>query len=238
MFGQKDFNITYSPLQLVHVIPLLRTAQQLRVVDEQASRILCLTAEHVEGESAKRLVAKRCFNDKGIHNWGKRDPDSSSEPLTQMFLTKLIPHDQLHDRSETKVLVGRSLHPQARLAPVLTMSVAQVTSYSDLPLLYDWYHAPFTHQREASGDSPIYPASLQCMAVYPAATSGAAAAAGGETGVVMETCDSHKSSQRVVLERSSTVAWVRFIRKHLEQWHYGLPLRGTNSSTSDLLPGS
>ena len=221
----KDYNVTYSPLQLLHLVPLLRTAQQLQVQGVDDRGIMCLSSVPIAGSDSRNLVLKRCFNDKLINVGHDPNQKINVGVPTQMFLVKLIPVDPFErDESSSQFVVGRALHPQSLLPPSVIISVAQVERREDVGLLTNWYHAPFTRQREASGHTASYPPSLRCISINPPGDGDRPEHERSELldgTVTMESCNAHDYNQKIVIERTSTVAWVKFLRKKLETDHYG-----------------
>lgn len=195
----EDWNCTYSALQLVHFFPLVRAAQPLRIMSGED--FLCLTTADADGSAGgqRTVRALPCF-DIGDGN-SKRQQD-------QMFVVRgLSAQSDLWSShsSREQFLVTRAAIPRARLPAVATVSVALAGNPEDAELLLQW------QKGLVSKPNP----QLLCISLLSKNATSA-----GDEGVMLRHCDHMDQSQHIVIERSSTVAWIKYIRKRIDNEHY------------------
>jgi hypothetical protein len=197
-------NSTYSRLQLFHFFPLLKSTQQLKVmVGRQHSCVTVVAPGGDDHRIRKKLDLQECFS-----------TYQKDGGLSQQFLVRVL-HSATADRltaaEHRQFIVSAKNIRHAVLPAVSVVSIAHISDPADLGLLEDWHKHGQSHRRTAATGEVEPQGTLRCMAVYPST--------GGET-VFMEPCDPRSVHQNIVLERSSTVAWVKYIRKRLEHQHY------------------
>ena len=188
-------NSTYSGQQLFHFLPLLPTTQQIRIfkgVDK-----MCLTVGSTTGQDEhlrKSVSLEPCFSSY-----------STDRGLSQQFLVRVLHStaaEHLTANEHRQFIVSPKNNPHSILPAVSVVSVAHVGHRKDLKLLAKW-----PSRREATTQG-----SLRCLAMYPGRGQGQS--------VAMEPCDENSPNQKIVIERSSSVAWVKYIRKRIEHEHY------------------
>ena len=217
-------NSTYSNDQLWHFLPLLTSTQQLRVLP-LGQPMKCLTSYPIRGNSsssssdddneARRLLQMADC----VTNHETRDA------LAQLFLVRVLhgPAATEAQASEphAEYIVGTKNLVHATLPAQAVVSVAQVTDPADRHLLEDWHPVSHRHRGRHRQPPPAPAAAhplnprLRCLTVYPANST----ATGAEC-MVMEACDVNSPLQRIPLERTSTVAWVKYIRRRVEHQYY------------------
>jgi hypothetical protein len=204
-----DWNSTYSPLQLFHFLPLLRSVQQLQLMLHGGNeRIMCLAVGGSTRGSPAALRMEKCYNDMKLHRSAGNDEDKPGKAFNQLFLVKMLssmgvdPWASRGGRHE--FITGRSVVAHAKLPTVVPVAVAHVSNHDDLHHLRNWYE---------DASVPVSD-NVQCLTLLP----GNASAAG--VGAVLLRCDPLDERQQILIERTSTVAWVKYIRRHLDHMHY------------------
>lgn len=231
-------NSTYSRLQLFHFLPLLKSTQQIKLME--GYQHTCLTVgdpipipltdnspnNDISSTSKKRreaLVESRLKPQPQQQRRVSLSPCYSTfkkdHGLSQQFLVRVLHSttaDHLSAAEHRQFIVSAKNIPHALVPAVTVVSIAYIGDLADRSLLEDWH--PHSHKHgqghrrttSASDTTATSNGSLLCLAIYSRQ----------EDPVVMEPCDSQSTNQKIVLERSSTVAWVKYIRKRLEHQHY------------------
>ena len=227
-------NVTYEFDQLFYFFPLINTTQQLQM--HKGTGMQCLTVGEIKNNGdisvagEKRVVyVDRCIIEanawtpvngpssiRDINLFSKENSKEHEEAvhkiLSQQFLIKIfkeLPHipgqnmNQYTAQHALQHLNNRYIVPQAVLPMIVALSIAQITNLDDITDLEQWYH---NHKHSKSQTS-----TLLCMAIYPEA----------QDEVLMEPCNPLSHHQKFIIERTTSAAWIKFIRLQLENGNHG-----------------
>ena len=203
--GEFRYRSIYASTQLFSFFPLLKSLQPIYTRAARADD-WCL-ASVKESDGLIHVKSKSCCNRE--YCWDqlfavKIYKDASRSLLRQEDKSTFV--------AGNKRIVDQSILPVTMNSP---LSFAQVNKYADLKILQQWYEGDSSKEFL----SKMKTSSLRCMALKPLSPHGIIA--NNETDIlVMEHCDVTSDDQRFIVERTTANAWIKFIRRRLQQQFY------------------
>lgn len=205
----KSMKSIYNANQLYNLIPKWNQLQPIQLFELDNSRPYCLSTAKGKNQLSVVLCNLR---------------ESS-----QLFMIKVRSNpDQLpsmFNHSDKYIVHQKPIVNQQVLSSVMTISIAQITDNTDIEVLSLWLTRTELMKdnvkNEAGFNDKVKNSSLRCLSIVndvllttPITTMNT------PPHVSMEICDDASVSQKIIIERSTSHAWIKYIRKKLSITHY------------------
>ena len=193
-YGQ--WKAVYNSSQLYNILPSWGHVQTIQLFnDRAASKPYCLMSS-----KGNKLQIAPC----------------DTQQLSQLYMIKIRSDPAYYaamlNYTDKYIVHQKPVVAHQILRPSMVISIAQITNRDDEKLLSEWYMLPEGESMNIPTDS-----SLKCASVVDDASNPDPSVA---PVLQMVPCDGNSLNQKLIIERSTSNAWIKYIRKRLEIAHY------------------
>ena len=209
----KQLKAIYDTNQLYSLLPKWGHVQRIQLFQNPNSKPYCLMTNITRTGSNKHSIQISACDENN---------------LSQLYMIKMLTYHPVyystivnntdkyivHQRPPSSSLATSLSHV---LSPIIVVSIGQITSRTDEQWLHNWYMSSENEEFSIPSNS-----SMKCMSVMgdTPETSSQNPLLSTNMNIQMVTCNKNDSNQKIILERSTSNAWIKYIRKRLEIAHY------------------